>query len=1333
MGICYRLFALIFMISWVYPVYAQQKSSIDDVIVRDAEAFENYLQASWSAKGKDAKAWRAEGVKARKDDDPAAATRYFASSVVLDKNSAETWLLLGQSYLAIESEKYSDKVTYAKNAGSSAYISFLRAKAPEAKAKALAVIAQSLAARENWRSALRVYKASLALSADDAVQAEFDDVFNEHGFRMLDYTADNESASPRVCIQFSEPLAKGRTDFQNFVTLNGEKPASVRVTGQQLCVDDLTHGKRYDIKVRSGIASAEGDLLPKPVDLTVYIRDRKPSVRFTSKNFVLPRTGQQGIPVVSTNTKAVKATIYRIGDRRLAAEVLDGDFSKQLEPYQLNEIAGQKGEKLWSGQMAVSLKLNDEVTTAFPVDQLLPNLKPGLYVMSAVASEEAKANDDDSTNYEAKATQWFVVSDLGLTALSGQDGVSVFVRSIASADPTADVEVRLIARNNEVLATVKSDAQGLAKFEAGLSKGVGGLAPALVVARGADADYGFLDLTKQAFDLSDRGVGGRAAPGPIDAYLTTERGVYRSGETVHVTAILRDGAANAVRGMPLLLKVMRPDGVEERRETVPDQGNGGRVYDIALAPTAMSGTWRVSAFIDPKAPALYDRTFLVEDYVPERLEMKLAATTPTMSQASPGVISVAGRYLYGAPAANLGLEGEVVISSAKELKAYPGYRIGQETETFANVRRDLEALPNTDNAGAASVRVPLPDVPQTSRPLTADVTLRLRETGGRVLTDRIALQVNSGKSFIGVKPQFDGAVADGSTAAFDVVGIGSDGKQAVMAGLKWEVAQVETRFQWYSRDGRWSYEPIVYEKRVGGGVIATNASAPVTIQVPTGSGRYRLDIASASADGPSTSFTFTSGLYVSEGSETPEILDLALDRAAYNADDDVTVKILPRMAGKALVSIVSDKVLATQMISVSDSGASATFKVDASWGPGTYATAMLYRPMDSAAKRMPSRAVGVKWIPLDTKPRSLSVSLETPQAVRPGGPVTVVAAVSGLNAGERANLVLSGVDVGILNLTRYKTPEPGRYFLGQRRLGLELRDIYGKLIDGMQGVRGVIRSGGDAGGLELSGRPSAEVPLAVFSGLVETDDAGKAQVTFNLPPFNGTMRLAAQAWTATKAGHGEKDVIVRDVVVAQATVPKFLMFGDESNLHLSIENVEAPDGAYTLSASSDGALQISKSALDTQLTLNRNKRVDVTIRIKGATVGEGHVSFALTGPGNVAIQRTFALKVEPASPNVRRRSNETLASNAAPLKVNSDSIRDLIASTAQISVVASRTASFDVPGLLLALDRYPFGCVEQTTSRALPLLYYNEVAAKARVGKLADARGVRNEGHHTSL
>src|SRR5690606_21000425 len=159
---------------------------------------------------------------------------------------------------------------------------------------------------------------------------------------------------------------------------------------------------------------------------------------------------------------------------------------------------------------------------------------------------------DKQNDYGPYATQWFIVSDLGLVAFTGNDGLHAFVRSLATTEVIANASVRLVARNNEVLGQSRTDARGYVRFDAGLARGEGGMAPAFLMAEGANGDYAFLDLTAAAFDLSDRGVKGREPPGPLDGFLFTDRGVYRPGEDVHLTALVRDSIGKA-SGVPTTL------------------------------------------------------------------------------------------------------------------------------------------------------------------------------------------------------------------------------------------------------------------------------------------------------------------------------------------------------------------------------------------------------------------------------------------------------------------------------------------------------------------------------------------------------------------------------------------------------------------------------------------------------------------------------------------------------------------------------------------------------------------------------------------------------------
>src|SRR5262245_12287662 len=303
--------------------------------------------------------------------------------------------------------------------------------------------------------------------------------------------------------------------------------------------------------------------------------------------------------------------------------------------------------------MELASKPNEDVTTAFPVDEALGQIEPGLYVMTAQPGDMVAEADSQL------ATQWFVVSDLGLSTLKGKDGLHVYLRSIASANPLANVTVRLIAHNNEILGSAQTDADGAAFFDSGLTKGEEGLQPALVVASDDKDAYAVIDISRAAFDLTDRGVAGRDPPGAADAFVYVERGVYRRGETVHAAVLLREGNANQLPDVPVTLVVQRPDGVEYSRAMLDDQGAGGRTLDIPLIATAAGGTWRVLAYTDPKGASIGDTTFLVEDYIPDRIEFDLKANGTRVDRNIGASLTVDGRYLFGAPAAHLDVEGDI--------------------------------------------------------------------------------------------------------------------------------------------------------------------------------------------------------------------------------------------------------------------------------------------------------------------------------------------------------------------------------------------------------------------------------------------------------------------------------------------------------------------------------------------------------------------------------------------------------------------------------------------------------------------------------------------------
>lgn len=1256
-----------------------------------------------------------EGDAMLRRGDARAAAFAFASAIVADRRSFDAWLDYARAVRRIAPADWSERYRLQERAAAAAYRAYLLAPDRASEARALAELGEAQAWRNNWRPAIDAYRASVDRDAVPANRERYEELRAAWGFRVLGYDVDSDSASPRACFNFSEAL-RARFDYAPFVVVAGAADVAVTAENRQLCVDGLRFGERYSIVLRRGLpASIDEDLLAA-ADYEIYVRDRTPQVRFTGRNYVLPRLGQEGIPVVSVNAQTALIDIERIGDRGLVGATAARDFLSQLGGWRAQEIRDQRGAPVWSGELDITPETNREVVTAFPVLDAIGALEPGVYVMTA----RVKGLESDDETWRERATQWFVVSDLGLTAFSAPDGVHVLVRSLADARPLAGVAIDLIALNNEVLGSAVADENGWARFEPGLTRGAGGLSPALVTARFED-DYGFVDLQQSAFDLSDRGVSGRPAPGPLEAYVFPERGVYRSGETINLTALLRDAKGEAAASLPLTIILRRPDGVEDRRATVSDQGLGGRAHSFALLGDAMRGTWRVSAHVDPAGPAIGEASFIVEDYVPERLALALEPQTQALAPGEPAEIALQADYLFGAPGSGLTVTGEVSVTAAAQsgVPGLEGYEVGLADEYVETFAAEVEGSATTDAQGAATFVAPVPAT-SAARPLQARIAVRVGEPGGRGVERSVTLPILPDGPVVAIRKTF-GELAEGSQATFDVVAAQPTGERIGGAQATWSLYRVERRYQWFRSEGSWRFEPVTTTNRVANGEIALDAASPARISAPVSWGSYRLDVTAQNGAAAAASVTFSVGWSGDATAETPDLLELTLDRQAYAAGETMRVALNPRFSGKATLLVVSDAVRLARMIDVSEGENVVEIPVEAGWGAGAYLVALAHRPLDASARRQPGRALGLAWFSVDRENRAIAMEVETPALARPGGPLELPIALSGLAPGEEAYVTLAAVDVGILNLTRHPSPDPTAFFLGQKQLSAAIRDVYGYLIDGMQGVVGAVRSGGDFAPPAFDAPPPDQEPLARYSGVVRVDGTGRATVTFDLPPFNGTVRVMGVAWSRERVGQVSADVVVRDPVVIAGTTPRFLNVGDRSRLHLQFDNPEAPAGDYALDIDVEGPLVADAAALSQTVTLTQGGRASVVVPITAAGPGRALVTARLTGDG-VDLSRAFGLAVQAGTGALVRRDLRRLDAGAS-LVVTQDLLADVLPGTGRVSVSVSPLAALDVPGLLAALDRYPYGCSEQIVSRALPLLYLSDLEAGGALAPDADASG----------
>ena len=1251
--------------------------------------------------------------------DARAAVAGYRTAIGITPDDGTLWLALTRALLSVSGNDGNETATLHRDATSTGWNAYQLLRTSATRADVLAAIAVGLDRRDMYRPSLQAYEASLALENSASVRADYDDLKARKGFRVVEHTIDADTSSPRVCAQFSEDLVKTGVDYAPFVTVDGQAPKAIEAANRQICVEGLEHGQRYTVSFRPGLPAAIGEVLSSPVVLSVYIQDRGASVRFSGDSFVLPANARRGIPVVSVNITVADMKLFRIGDRSLAQLLSGYQFLRQLDGYDIENISGQLGAPIWEGKLDIASDLNAEVTTSFPVDEALPNRQPGVYVLTA------QPENDRSDTWNSRATQWFVVSDIGLSTYTGQDGLNVFARSLGSAKPLVGVELTLLAKNNEILGKATTDDQGRATFSPGLSRGEGSMVPAVLMAADGSKDFVFLDMTRAGFDLSDRGVEGRAAPGALDIYTYTERGIYRAGETVHVAALARDDAAMAVENLPLTFIFSRPDGVEDRRMVSDGGSAGGHAVELDLSPNAMRGTWSVAIHTDPKQAAVSTLAFLVEDFVPDRIEFDLSSDKTEIGVGEAANITVDGRFLYGAPAAGLALEGETTISTTRDWEGFSGYVFGLADEQAGDATRiPLTDLPLVGDDGKATFPVQVDQLPATTRLLTANVSVRMRETGGRAVEKSIALGVVPQTDLIGIKPEFSGGeVPQGSTAKFSVISLDARGQHKPLNGAVWSLIKVERNYQWYRSGNSWNYEPVTFTKAVANGTIdIAGDGKPTEVSVPVDWGRYRFQVETADPQGPASNAEFDAGWYVEATStETPDGLEIALDKDDYAAGEIAKLKVSPHFAGELLVTVGADRLLSTVTATIPAEGATIDIPVSADWGGGAYVTATLFRPGDALESRMPARAIGVKWLKVDPGARKLAVALSPVAKTEPRKPLTIPVTVTGMTPGSDAYITVAAVDVGILNLTSYSPPDPEAWFFGQRMLGIELRDLYGKLIDGSLGAAGRLRTGGDGGGITAQGNPPTEKLVAFFSGPIKLDAEGKATVDFDIPQFNGTVRVMAVAWTREAVGHGTTDVIVRDPVVVTAALPRFLAPGDAATMRLDIANTDAPDGDYTLSI--DTTDELSLGAVPETVTLTAGRRQTLTVPLQGEIAGAGGVTIRLANAAGLTIEQNLALPVRPATLPVTTRMVVDLGPNGSSLRVDRELLAASILPGAYVSIGVSPSAAFDVPSLLLALDRYPYGCAEQTTSRALPLLYVNDLSAMSGMDVDPDLKG----------
>jgi uncharacterized protein YfaS (alpha-2-macroglobulin family) len=1155
------------------------------------------------------------------------------------------------------------------------------------------------------REALARQYAKFALTVVDVSEIELD------GAKTLDITT-------------SVPL-DGEQNFNDFIHLTDTQSGATLDSAWELSPNamvlhfrHLEPNRKLTLTIDAGLRAFTGKTLATSYTTTLTTSDLKPMVGFASPGSLLPTRLAEGLPIVTLNVDEVEVEFFRVREDKLTQFADQFAASTRIRAGQ--EIA-KYAELVYGGRFRLEAKKNVRETLLLPIRDLKPLQQPGVYY--------AVLRSRGQYSYALPATM-FMLSDLGLSVHRYQNRLEVFAQSLEGGAALAGVELSLFDGNSGALASATTDAQGRAELPQNNKTHL------LVAKKGTHTSL--LRLNTSALDLGDFDISG-AQVGPRQLFVFGPRDLYRPGETILLNALLRDADGLPVQDQPLKVEIFQPDGEQKSTFSWRADANGFYQHQLKLSQNDPTGTWRVSFDLgDARRKAFYE--FKLEEFLPERMALELkASTTPLAMDARPE-FHVNGRYLYGAPASGNRLLGHLFVRPLRDaVPALPGFQFGSIREEIENTAIELPDV-SLDNEGNAIV-TPENEWANLHSPLQLVYQASLQESGGRPVTRRIRQAVWPAEQLPGVRLLFEDYSVSNAPAEFEIVMADAQGQKLAAKGLKVRLIRERRNYFWSYYDGDWQSRYTEKSYTVVEDVVDVPADGTAKVSFPVEWGAYLIEVEDPHTHALSSQrfwagYSWQDGADSSENSR-PDQVKLTLDKAAYAAGDVATVTVTPPAAGSGYLMIESSAgPLWWQPIEVGTEGKQFEIPVSKEWARhDLYLSALVVRPGERKTYSTSKRAVGVLHLPLDRQARKLALTLSAPEKMRPNQTLTVKVKADAAGGALAANtrILVSAVDQGILNITSFQTPNPFDNFFARKRYEVDQFDVYGQVIETGHNRLAKLLFGGDADLAPGGKRPDSNVQLLALQSKVVTLNAqGEAEVSLEIPDFNGSVRVMAQAWNDNQFGAGEAVTIIAAPLVAELAAPRFLASGDETRLALDLTNLTEQNQTLDLQLSTADQLHIKGIPARQNLTLEAGKRRTLLIPVEASgAYGTGKLNLTVTGlrlpgePPSKPVERSWQIGVRPPYPAEARYFRAVLEPGQS-WRLPRDTIEHFDPRSLEVQVGLSSRPPLNLAEHIRQLIAYPYGCLEQVTSGLYPAIYADPVALQT-LGIAGDADEKRLE------
>lgn len=1110
-------------------------------------------------------------------------------------------------------------------------------------------------------------------------------------------TAQHTGNEGIITVSTSQPIVAN--SLKKLITLDPSVQFDVTVNdaGFTVTSNEINVTQMYQLNIAANLEGVFGGKLKNNYSEQVSFGKLRPSISFiNSKGMYISSAGYKNLSLNIINVPLVEVSVIKVYENNLE------HFMRRGESYDYHyDEAEREGS---SFQYFDTQDVGDTIFHKTYETGKLPR-QNAAHILHLDFEDRIKSyNGVYVIQVASKEHNWIqqskvlAVSDIGLIVKEEKDNIYVFANSIKKATPLSDVSVSFVSTTNQKLYTAITDAEGVAVFK-DIDKQSPGFKVGLVSAKKGD-EFNFVWLAKTKIGTSRFDVGGRKPNETgLIAMIYSDRNLYRPGETINVSAIVRDEQWKNEADVPVKMKLVMPNGKEfaTARKILNEQGSCETSFNPPV--TAMTGTYVVELYSGNDV-LLNSYNISVEEFMPDRMRVTLKTDKEQYQPGDNITAEVLADNLYGTPAADRKYQCEFNLSKGTfTSEKYTDYSFAIANEFKFN---EETRQGKTNNKGGATEVFKLEREMANAGLLNGNISSTVFDENGRPVHRYAHFAIHTQPLYLGIKCS-EQYVSSRLPVTMSLIALDKDGNpqaaeaRVVVIKKEWHtvIQKSGSSYRYVSQ----SEERIITQQKLN--VSASGTNYAIT---PHESGEYEIRVFAPGSESYVSKVLYAYGWndtqYTSFEVNNEGNIEIKTDKKQYNAGDNVSVLFTTPFEGRMLVTLEREHLVKHYYLNTKNKSASLSFKADEELLPNVYVTATLIRPMDGSDLPL-TVAHGFKSVAIAEKNYELPVKITSVEKSRSHARQTI-----SLKTSPGAYVTIAAVDEGILQVKNFNTPDPYGYFYQKVALSVNSYDIYPWLMPESKST--LSSTGGDGAenaNLRLNPMFVNRVKnVAFWSGVRQADNSGNVKYDIDIPQFSGDIRVMAVAYKNKGMGSSEKHIKVADPVVISTGLPRFLSPGDEVMMPVNLSNTTGKSANATISVKTTGQLNIKGSEQTVQIPAHGEKRLLFDVTAQPST-GAATVTVSVKAFDETFVDKTDIGVRPPVSLQKITGSGMATQNSTTRIPVSSN----FIAGSASGKLVVSKSPLVQFTKNLDELVNYPYGCVEQTVSSAFPQLYYADL------------------------